>query len=120
MTDQRSSRSKLLLDLGRIGVKSLIREPVRDSVREALAEERAEADDQRRATHPPIEEESSEDGNRFLRPAMLLPILGLVAVGAIVRRRSPRTGSTGPSAAAESGESTSIHDTDSDESSRTE
>lgn len=87
MSEQQSSRSERLLELGQFGVKELIREPVRESVREALAEERIVAEDEAVRMHRPGDEEQSKNWTRFLRPAVLLPILGLAAAGVIVRRR---------------------------------
>lgn len=85
MTAQRSSRSKRLFELGRIGMESLIREPVRESVRQALAEERILAEDQVERTRQ--QDDEPGDGNRVLRPVLLLPVLGLAAAVILRRRR---------------------------------
>lgn len=86
MTEQ-LSRSKQLFELGQVGMKSFIKEPVRESVREALAEERIIAEDRIKHTHQPESEGQTETRSRFFKPVLLLPVLGLVAAGAIVRRR---------------------------------
>lgn len=87
MTDQKSSRSRQLLELGQIGMESLIRDPVRESVREALAEERILAEDQVERRSRPDDGEQTGNGNRLLRPAILLPVLALAAAGAVMRRQ---------------------------------
>ncbi len=57
MTEHQSSRSRELLELGRVGMGYLIREPVRQSVREALAKERALTQDQAERTRRPDDDE---------------------------------------------------------------
>lgn len=97
MRHQQSSPSSKLLEVGRIGVNYLLREPVKQAVREALAEERALADGRERALssdqRPPrrpedTEQETEQDGSvsRIRRPAMLLAVLGLVAAAALMKR----------------------------------
>ena len=91
MRDQQSSRSTRLLEVGQAGMTSLLREPVKQAVREALAEERPLAETRAEHTRRSEEDEHSEHGEetetRLLRPAVLLPILGLAAAVAIVKRR---------------------------------
>lgn len=91
MEEQRSSRSKQLIELGHVGMKSLIKEPVKEAVREALREERLAADDhdQHRQARPnrSDDEDATADGSWFRRSAVLLPVLGVVALGAIAGRR---------------------------------
>jgi len=96
MRDQQGSRSTKLLELGRIGVKSLVREPVKEAVREALAEERGLTENRKRGQSEGWEERASlsdqtsqsESGNRILRPAVVLGLLGLVAVGILLKRQA--------------------------------
>lgn len=95
MTNQRSSRAERLLGVARVGVSGLIKAPVREAVREALAEEQAvtehEAEHRRQSaerTRQSDEEERAEGGNRFLKPAVLLPVLGLAVAAAVLKRRS--------------------------------
>lgn len=87
MAEQQSSRSKQLLELGRIGMESLIREPVRESVREALVEERLSTEEQEEHARRRDDEEQTGNRNRLLRPVLLLPVLGLAAAVGILRRR---------------------------------
>lgn len=88
MTTQQSPRVEQLLGVAQVGMVSLIKEPVRDAVREALTEERLLAEDAVEDTRRSNDETRTESGNSFLRPAMMLPILGLAAVGALMKRRS--------------------------------
>ena len=76
-----------LRDLGRIGVKSLIREPVKEAVQEALAEEKVVAEKQVETTERPHEESEAGSRGRLLGPKFPLPILDIAAAGALGRRR---------------------------------
>jgi len=86
MREERSSRWTGLRKLGRIGVKSLIKEPVKEAVQEALAEEQEVAEEQVETTERQHEESEAGSRNRLLRPKLLLPILGIAAAGALARR----------------------------------
>lgn len=96
MRDQQPSRSKRVLDAGQMGVQSLIREPVKQSVREALAEEGSLAETRAEHARQSADaaesdrdeaEDESDDGSRSLRPLVVLPVLGVAAAVALAKRR---------------------------------
>jgi len=98
MRKQSSSRLDRTVELGRMTVDSLVREPVKESVREALAEERAASMDQS-ADEPPVGASTRRDRRtresrgrtrRSLGMRRLLPVLGLAAAAAIARWRRRR------------------------------
>lgn len=124
-------RSEEVLDAGQTLVTRLIREPVRTAVREALAEEwdpdarpdppdrrattdgnvdrRATADkdvDRRATTDGSTDRRATDDGEGGFSPWMMLPVLGLVALGLYLLRRGLR--SRGSEADAAESEATSV------------
>lgn len=104
MKEKQRARSMKLLKLGRMGMKELVKQPVKQAVREALAEERALADDgdrdrteikevPRRQTKPTdydtveYDTEQDDSGGGMLKSALLLAVLGLVAVVLVKKRK---------------------------------
>lgn len=96
MREQRSSRLERTLETGRVVADSLVREPVKESVREALAAERRAAGDppgsggRRGSSVPdrPPEVDAGEGKNRILRPRTLVVILGLGVAAAVAMGRA--------------------------------
>lgn len=87
MSEGRSNRLKQAFRLGGTGVKWLVRDPVKEAVREALAEEGIAVEERRADAKRQSGAERTGSGNRILRPAVLLPVLGLAAAGVLVSRR---------------------------------
>jgi hypothetical protein len=89
MRDRFSTSSDDVMEMGQIAMKTLIQKPVKEAVREAIAEER----EARTTTGGGMESEESDsaDGGRgLLSRRTILPILGIVGALAIARRRSDR------------------------------
>lgn len=97
-----------LLELGRMGMKELVKQPVKQAVREALAEERDLAENEGRdrsettevrrrqpkhTDYDTVEYDAEQDGSGggMLKSALLLAVLGLVAV-MIVKKREKLMG----------------------------
>ncbi len=80
-----STRTERAIGTGQVVVEELIREPVRDAVREALDEEgidRRSAPTGERSRGTPADE-----GNSYLTPKLLLPLIAVAAAMFYARRR---------------------------------
>lgn len=95
MREQRSTRLESTIELGQTVVTSLLREPVKQSIKEALEEERITAVksmDEKHSDESTTGTGSGGGRRRFLRPRILIPLLGLAATVAIAIRRGRSIG----------------------------
>lgn len=80
-----STRTERAIDTGQFVVEELLREPVRNAVREALAEEGIEPHSS------PTDERSrgatADGGNSYLTPKLLVPLIAVAAAMFYARRR---------------------------------
>lgn len=93
MRQRLSARTEQAIETWQIVAKELVREPVRDAVQEALADEEIH----RRASPARSGDESADDGRSYLTPKVLLPLFGLAAAMLYARRRSGGLAGQGPS-----------------------
>lgn len=80
-----STRTEQAIGTGQVVVEELIREPVRDAVREALDEEGI--DHRSAPTGERSRGTTADEGNSYLTPKLLLPLIAVAAAMFYARRR---------------------------------